>query len=208
MKGKNRRKKLRLSIWLVIFFIGSSNSLAFSLLDSNDEKNKFHLSTTGIATNSDINSKASETSLASSGKMSVFGQNLSAQYFLNESWALVGNYFFALVVDIDAEIQGFDLGVEYFPLKNGASKELSILGSTLLTSPEWAPYVALNASTRDVQFSTVNFKFQGIQLQAGTYWHFKSDLFLKGHLLYEMHNNNNVRTLTTTGLGFGVGKKF
>lgn len=175
----------------------------------NKERNKFHVSTSVAMQSSTVTSESSATSIASDSDFTLIAQNISGQYFINSMFAVSGSYFFALVLDIDAELQGFDIGVEYFFFDNGASKDIEISGSSLQTSPEWAPYLYFGASTRDVQFSTVNLKFQGIKLKAGTYWHFgDDDLYLKGDLFMDKQYNNNVREISSMGATLGIGKSF
>lgn len=174
----------------------------------NKERNKFHVMTTAQAHNTSISSEASETSVESESEFSIISQTVTGEYFINDSFSVVGGYYFALVLDIDAEINGFDVGFQYYPLNNGTSKDISFMGSQIDTSPSIAPYVYLGASTRDYQFSTVSLKFQGVEVQGGAYWHFHDTYFLKGSGFYQQHLNNNVRTLRTTGGGVSIGMKF
>lgn len=158
---------------------------------------------------SSITSQSSSTSIASDSEFTLIAQNISGQYFINSMFAVSASYFFALVLDIDAELQGFDIGFEYFYFNNGASKDIEISGTSLGTSPDLAPYLYLGASTRDIQFSTVNLKFQGIQVRAGTYWHFGDDkLYLKGDVFMDNLTNNNVREINSFGATLGIGKSF
>lgn len=174
----------------------------------NEERNKFHVMSSMQSHSTNITSEASATSVESNSDFSIVSQTITGEYFLNDNFSIVGGYYFALVLDIDAEINGFDLGVQYYPLGNGASKMISFMGSFLETAPEFSPYIYLGASTRDYQFSTVSLKFQGIQVEGGAHWHFHDNYFLKGNGFYQQHLNNNVRTLTTVGAGLGIGMKF
>lgn len=174
----------------------------------NKERKLFHISTSLQAHTSTISSDESSSSESVENDFTIIGQVVTGEYFINDSFSFVGSYYFALILDIDAEIQGFDLGFQYFPLANGSSKQIDFLGSRISTSPEWAPFIYMGASTRDYQFSTVNLKFQGVEARVGTYWHFKDDYFLKGQGFFQQHSNNNVRDLSTVGASLGFGIKF
>ena len=198
---------------LFIFLLFATSTLYAEEINEkfsfNKERNKYHISTSVAFQSSSITSESSSTSIASDSEFTLIAENISGQYFINSMFALSGSYFFALVLDIDAEVQGFDIGVEYFYFNNGASKDIDISGSNLQTSPELSPYLYFGASTRDIQFSTVNLKFQGIQVKAGTYWHFgDDDLYLKGNVFMDKQYNNNVREISSFGATLGIGKSF
>lgn len=184
-----------------------ANTIAKKFLN-NQERKKFHVMTSLQSHGTTIVSEASDSSVESEEDFSIVAQTITGEYFINDQLSIVGGYYFALVVDIDAEIQGFDLGFQYYPLSNGHVTELKFMGSSLTSYPEWSPYVYLGASTRDYQFSTVSLKFQGINLKAGTNWYFHENYFLKGEGFFQQHLNNNVRTLTTTGFAIGIGMPF
>lgn len=199
--------RISLSLFLVLTVNANANTLAKKFLN-NEENKKFHVMTSIQNHGTTIVSEASDSSVASEEEFSIIAQTITGEYFVNDQFSIVGGYYFALVVDIDAEIQGFDLGAQYYPLSNGHVNELKFMGSTLTSYPEWSPYIYFGASTRDYQFSTVSLKFQGINLKAGTNWYFHEKYFLKGEAFYQQHLNNNVRTLTTTGIGIGIGMPF
>lgn len=204
LMGKIMWPKLLIGFLLCnISFASSEKTFLF-----NKERNKFHLSTSVQGHSTNITSSSSATSVESSSDFSIISQLVSGEYFINESFSVGVSYYFALVLDIDAEIQGLDIGLHYYPLKNGTSKKISIMGSQIESSPEWAPYVYIGASTRDYQFSTVSLKFQGTELQGGTYWHWRDDYFFKANVFVQQHLNNNVRTLSTLGAALGIGVKF
>lgn len=199
---------LRFLLFTYFFVIQSAIAADNKTFLYNKERNQFHVSTSLQSHNSNIVSQTSETSEESESDFSIISQTITGEYFINDMFSVVGGYYFALVLDIDAEIQGFDLGVQYYPFQNGTSKDVSFMGSSIMTSPEWSPFLYMGASTRDYQFATVSLKFQGIELKAGTYWHLHEEYFLKGSFFYQQHLNNNVRTLTTTGASLGIGMKF
>jgi hypothetical protein len=197
--------------WLSLFiFLFCSQVLAADnkTFLFNEERNKFHVMTTAQAHTTNISSVASATSVENDSEFSIIAQTITGEYFLNDTFSVVGGYYFALVLDIDAEINGFDIGFQYYPFSNGTSKDISFMGSNIETSPSFSPYLYVGASTRDYQFSTVSLKFQGAEVQAGAYWHFHDKYFLKGSAFSQQHLNNNVRTLTTIGGGLTIGMKF
>ena len=172
------------------------------------ESNYYHISSSIQTQLTEISTEASGASLESESEFSIISQTISGEYFLSNSFSLEGTYFFALSLGVDAEVQGIDFNLQYFPWGNGVSKQMKFMGSTIETSPEWSPFISAGASTRDYQFSTVNLKFQGLQFKVGTYWHLEKKYFLKAGAFSQYHLNNNVRTLRTSGLELGLGHKF
>jgi len=195
---------------IILFFLISNCALAFdeNTFLYNKERNKFYVSTSLQGHTSNIVSESSASSEETDSDFSIVSQIITGEYFLNDKFSVVASYYFALVLDIDAEIQGFDLGFQYYPLENGSSKKISFMGSQIETAPLFAPYIYVGASTRDYQFSTVSLKFQGTEVQGGFYWHLHDDYFVKTNGFYQIHLNNNVRTLTTLGASIGIGTKF
>ena len=172
------------------------------------DRNKYYLSTSSKFEDSSIESESSASSVESESSFSIFSQTLNVNYFLNEKFSVVGSYNFALVLSVDAEVQGFDLGMQYYFLENGSSKELSFNGNYIETSPELAPFVYLGATTRDYQFSTTSLKFQGLSVKAGADYHIIENYVLTGDIYLQYLKNNNVRTMTTFGASISIGYKY
>ncbi len=199
------KRWLSLALMVFTFCVHANENKTFVF---SKERNLFHISTSLQAHTSTISSQESSSSQEVENDFSIISQIVTGEYFINDMFSFVGSYYFALVLDIDAEIQGLDLGIQYYPFENGTSKQIDFLGSQIHTSPLWSPYLYLGASTRDYQFSTVNLKFQGIEVQVGTYYHFKDNYFLKSNIFIQQHSNNNVRDLSTVGGSIGLGMKF
>lgn len=194
-----------LSILLILSSLCYGDSNNFLKMS---ERNQFQLSTSMQTQSSSISTNDSETSVKQDAKFSLLAQSVTGDYFINEKFSLSFSYLVALVLDIDAEVQGFDFGVHYYPLSGGASKDIKVMGSYIKASPGLTPFVYLGASTRDYQFSTVNLRFQGLTIKGGADWHLYEEYFVRGSLFGQYQLNNNVRVLSTYGISIGLGHRF
>ena len=193
----------------IIILLASSSLFAIEnySLDKVD-RNKYSISSSSHFQSFKISSEASSNTVEASSDISIMAQSFSLNFFLNEKIALVSSYFVALILDIDAEVQGFDVGFQYYFLNNGTSKEVSFSGSYIETTPGFSPYLYLGASTRDYQFSNFSLRFQGISAAIGMDYHFMDDYFVRASGSFDYLLNNNVRTAQSLGASLGLGYKF
>ncbi|MCT4640884.1 MAG: hypothetical protein N4A33_01215 [Bacteriovoracaceae bacterium] len=171
------------------------------------ERNKLLLSSSfGYEFNS-LETDDSNTSEVKSSTFGILGSYLTADYFFTSKISFNFKYYFALVLDIDAEVQGFSVGGKYY-FSDGASKEVEFAGSSLNAGPQLAYYIGVDLVTRDYQFATVNLRFQGFDFNAGADWHFGSRYFLRAEGSFKILSNNNIRTLTNFGARAVIGFKY
>jgi hypothetical protein len=171
------------------------------------ETNKLYLSTSLIYQAISLESEDSSSSELTSSSFTMAGTNLNIDYFYSSKWAFHFNYYIAMILSIDAEVQGFDIGVKYY-LKDGASKDIEFSGSSLQMDPKYSYFLFANASTKNFQFAAVSLKFQGFELGAGFDWHLNKNYFLRAEGSLEMLFNNNIRTYSATGAAFAIGFKY
>lgn len=171
------------------------------------ERNKVYLSTTFISQTVTLETEESNSSDTVDASFSMMGTSLNVDYFVMTNIAIHFNYYFAMILDIDAEVQGFDVGAKYY-FNQGASKDIEFSGSSLTSSPGISYFALLNGATKNFQFAAVSLKFQGFEAGLGADWHVNSDFFIRGEASYEMLLNNNIRSYTGMGFAATLGYKF
>lgn len=198
----------QLSTFIILFAYSLSFGAESNEFIHNKSRRLVQLSSSTILHSNSLKSKSVGTSIEVESSFNIVAQNVGADVFVSDSLSLYANYYFAVSLDIDAEVQGFDLGASYYFLKNGPSKEIEFLGSIISTRPALAPYISLGASTRDYQFSSVSLKFQGIEMSLGIDYHLRNKYFIKAELFTQKLSNNNIKDISTNGLSVGFGRVF
>ena len=198
-------------MWLSLFFI-----LNIFLLDESrgeqgfeiqESRYKFLVSTSSFAATNNVSIETEDgDSEASFGSL---GQYVNFHYFFKRNLSLKASMYLVLAVDVDVDVQGFDLGVEYFFLDNGSSSEYSFPGGVIESKPVFAPFVSGAAVTRDLQISSTSLKFQGLSVEVGGYYYFdENPYFVRGSIVGESLQNESQRNLNSVGATIGFGLSF
>lgn len=179
---------------------------AYASIDKsvNQQRRKINFGIEGNYNSSSVTTTTSDTTLSGSSAVSTIAAEVGADYFISERFTISGQFFFALMTDIQTEMTGYSIGSRYYYLNPGYKYEASIMGNLVTSSPKWAPYIFLGFANRGFQFSNVNITFQGYEIEPGLDWHISDEYLLRAALFYQSLSNTTRRSYTTTGLGFGI----
>lgn len=187
-----------------------SLSLNVALAESGSAKERRRFNVFGDLTynSNSIKTKETTSTLSATTTSTFTAAEFGADYFIHPRFAVTAQMLFTLTTSIDAEINGYDVGMRWYPFNKGYQTDVELLGSKIESTPGIASFFYGGFSNRDYQFGNSNISFQGIEAGAGVDYHFQHHYFIRGSLNYQMLSNTSSRTLSGFAAGFGIGYSF
>jgi hypothetical protein len=191
---------LLIFVWLLSYCHASDNK--------QEERYRFKFNLELTYNIHQISTKASDSTETAESSVSFLATEFGMDYFASKSLAITAQFVLPMMVSIDAELSGYDIGARYYFRRPGAESEAKLLGSMIESSPGWAPFIYGGFSGRTYQFSNSNISFQGIEAGGGFDYHLQGHYFVRSGISYQYLQNTSKRSLTGVVGGMSLGRSF
>jgi hypothetical protein len=169
---------------------------------------KLNLQMNGAMSSTSVNTKASDTTEATTASLTHVGFSPEVKYFLSQKLCLDFNYFSLTEASDNSQSNGYGLGVNYYFYGNGVSEILKLGNTEVYKTPGLSMFAGLDYKTRSLEAETLIIKFNGFHLKAGLDYHLNHHLFLTGSLGMDSLTSGETRTLTSTVIQAGLGTTY